>query len=78
MNRLGVIKAQENTRRSDCIHSGVCFYVPVVNSTAVHIKGREHSSRAESAVFGVSSLGTPGWGVKPIFKSQALCDSITI
>lgn len=30
------------------------------------------------SVVGVSSLCTPGSGVKPIFKSQELCDSITI
>lgn len=34
-NRLGITEAQENTRKSDCVNSRLCFYVPVVNSTAV-------------------------------------------
>lgn len=76
-NRLGITEAQENTRKSDCINSRFCFYVPVVNGTAVSRDGTELSQRAESGQSGVSSLSL-GLVVKPVFVSQAVSDSITI
>lgn len=72
MNRLGILQAEENTRKSDCINSRFCFYVPVVNSAAVSRDGADHCEKAESGDSPGLVPSAVGVEVKPIFKSQAV------
>lgn len=49
MNRLGIIIAKENTRKSDCENSRFCFYVPSSKQRCSQQRWNETlSERAES------------------------------
>lgn len=75
-----IIKAQENARKSDSETAGCVLNVPVIISPAVSMDGIVRSPKVltQETVSGANSLSTLGIAVKPIFKSQAVCDSITI
>lgn len=75
-----IIKAQANARKSDSERAGCVLNVPVIISPAVNMDGIVQSPKVltQETVSGANSLSTSGIVVKPIFKSQAVCDSITI